>query len=152
MDCGGGDFVRPVEIALIRSCTVELNEGAEDDALVVGPGILAVVDAVGCQAVVDGVIGVDHACVEEPGPLLLRGLDIGCAVCGGDAVCEMRRDGEEEFIGDGVDVGVGLRPVDAAVAVGWAAGGHLVEDADGGVEVGLFAGYVVGLDPLSVVS
>lgn len=51
---------------------VELDEGAEDDALVVGPdGATVIFAGDEVKTVVDCVFGVDHARVAEPGPGLL---------------------------------------------------------------------------------
>lgn len=144
LDGGLGDAGGGVEERSVSSGLVELDEPPEDDALVVGPGRLAVVLALIVEAVVDEVVLVDEAAVLKPRPLFVGNLQVlGVA---GDAVREGRSHGEVELVGDGADVFAVLLPVDAAVARGALSGLHILEDADGGVEILLLAGHIVGAD------
>ena len=146
VDGGIGNVLSQRDVVLIRHCKEQLDQAAEDDALVVRPRVEQVVLAVGVQPVVDGVVLVDHARGLEPGELALRPADIEVFV--GSAVGQVRRHRKEEFVRDGVGVGAVLGPPDAAIgAVGRPSGRHAVEDALGEAEVLLVLGEVVGIDP-----
>jgi len=147
VDRGGGDCLCGGDVGgAVAGCLGELDEGAEDDALVVGPDGAVVGVAGGVEAVADGVVRVDHPRALEPFPLGEGGGEVVRGVAG-DAVGEVGGGGEVELVGDGVDVGLALVPPDAAVAGGGGAVGHVVEDVDGFLEVLLLAGYVVDFDP-----
>ncbi len=68
-DGGGGDIHRLVEERGVARGLGQLDEAAEDDALVVGPGLHPVVLAVVGEPVVDQVVSVDQPAVLEPIPL-----------------------------------------------------------------------------------
>lgn len=144
LDGSLGDFGRAREVALVAGGAGQLGQAAEDDALVVGPGDAVVVVAAVVEAVVDEVLGVDHAAVLEPLPLVLGDLEV--LLVAGDAVGERGGDGEVQLVGNGVYVGAVLVPVDAAVARPAEAGLHVLEDGDGGIEEKAVVGDVVGVD------
>src|SRR5579875_226575 len=55
-DGGGSDFVGCGEQRAVVTCLIEFGQAAEDDALIVGPGGLAVVAAVCVEAIVDEMV------------------------------------------------------------------------------------------------
>ena len=131
----------------VDGSVVELDEPGEDDALVVGVDGGVVVLAGGVvEAVVDEVLGVNEARVAEPIPLAQSPVEVGLFLGSGDAVGEGGGDVEEEFVGDGAVVGGGFRPEEAA-AGGVVAFGLVLEDVDGGAEVGGVVRLVVGFEP-----
>lgn len=74
---GVGDGARRVEVRRVARRPVQLHEPAEDDALVVRVGRLAVVLARRrVEAVVDEAVAVDHARVAEPLPGFLRAGEV----------------------------------------------------------------------------
>ena len=94
---GGGDVC-----CVGREGGVHLDEGAENDALIVGPHRAAVVLAGGeVEAVVDGIVSVDHAGCAEPGPGFLRPIEVVGFSVGRGAVGEVGGDGDEEFVFNG---------------------------------------------------
>lgn len=128
------------EIAWVRGGFVQFDKAAKDDALVVAPTVYfikliisacyifissqrhhlhscPVILAVRREAIVDGVVLVNHPAGREPLPFLLRPVDIILAVL--RTVGQMSCDGEEELVRNGVDVGFRRVPPDTAiVAVG----------------------------------
>jgi hypothetical protein len=57
------------------------------------------------QPIIDGTFGVDHAGGLKPFPFSLRPINIIARVAG-NAIGQMRRNGEKQLIGDGVDIRV----------------------------------------------
>ena len=77
---------------------------------------LSVVLTVIRQTIIDGALLVEHFTVPEPFPLALSPVEVFLAVRG--TVRQMRSNGQEELVGDGVDiVGVEVR-IDARVTAG----------------------------------
>jgi len=125
----------------------KLREGAEDYALVVGPGGRPVVLAGGVEAVVDQRMRVDHSGCGEPLPLACGPIEIRGLPLDGRSPGQARRHGQEELVGDGVLISPRLAPPDAAVAGGVPAAGHVGEDGLGHREVAGVTRPVVGIDP-----
>src|SRR5580698_5285320 len=94
---------------------VQRGEPTEDDALVIGPGRLAVILARRGEAVVDEVRRVDEPAGVEPGQLFLSPLQVrrlvGYQVKAGGQL-------QEEFVGDGVLIVVRGLPYEPAAALG----------------------------------
>src|SRR3569833_1137583 len=124
---------------------VELAQPAEHDALVVGPGRLAVVGAAAGEAVVDQMVTVDHAAALEPRPLVLGPAQVRRVT--GNAVVQGRGELEEQLVRDGVLVVLGLAPPDAAAAGAVPVGEHVVRVRTCGAEVAAVPGQVVSVDP-----
>lgn len=124
---------------------VQLGQRGQDDALVVGPGGLAVVGTGVVEAVADHPVGVDHAAVPEPVPAALRPFQV-CGVAGG-AVVQGRVELDEQLVGDGVLVVPVRAPPDSAAAGAVPVRVHVVRVDSRGVEVAAVAREVVGIDP-----
>ena len=89
---------------------VEFNEGAKDDALIVGPNGPAVVGTV-LQPIVDEILRVDHSRLLEPCPLVLSDVEIVLFVA--HPVGKVRCNTQIQFVRDSVDVCVSFIPPDA---------------------------------------
>ncbi|KAI6769353.1 hypothetical protein HG531_010457 [Fusarium graminearum] len=130
-------------LVVVAGCKCKLDKAAQDNTLVVGPGLQTVVLAVVGKSVVDQPILVDHATVLEPVPLLLGDLEV-CAVVG-DASCQRSSRHQVEFVGDSIHVTrtffAFLLPPDATTFRS-SAGLHVVEDVDGSLEVLRVSGSV----------
>lgn len=143
VDGGVGNGRSSGEERPVSGGLVELAEAAEDHTLVVRPCGQAIVLAVGVESVVDEVVGVDHAAVLKELPLSIGNVEVRGV--GRHTVGEGGGDRKVQLVGNGVDVGAVLAPVDAA-AGGSQAGLHVIEDFNGRVEVVLVASGVVGVD------
>ena len=151
---GVGDRFGAREQGRVAGGLVQLGEPSQHDPLVVRPRRLTVVRAhlrvgAGGEPVVDQVRGVDHPAPLEPGPLLLRPIDVAArsAVAGGPVV-EAGGDEQEELVRDRVLVGPGSVPPDTAGARGRVPGpDHVGEDRLGGRQVLWVRGEIVSADP-----
>src|SRR5579859_2416371 len=58
------------QIIRVAGDLIQIGQAAEDDTLIVGPRGLAVVPTIAGQAVINQILGVNHAAVMEPEPLI----------------------------------------------------------------------------------
>ena len=102
-DGGGGDGGGGGEVGWVGGDGgMDFDEGAEDDALVVGPDGAVVVFARGeVEAVVDGVLGVDHARGAEPGPGFEGPVEVVGFFVITDTIGQVSCDRDEELVFNG---------------------------------------------------
>lgn len=77
---------------------------------------LSVVLTVIRQTIIDGALLVEHFTVPEPFPLALSPVEVFLAVRG--TVRQMRSNGQEELVGNGVDIAIVRVRVDSTISTG----------------------------------
>ena len=68
------------------------------------------------QTIIDGALLVEHFTVPEPLPLALSPVEVFLAVRG--TVRQMRSNGQEELVGNGVDIAIVRVRVDSTISTG----------------------------------
>src|SRR3989442_12542062 len=110
-DSGIGNCFSLADIGMVTCNLVHVQQSAQDNALVVGPGGLTIVLAYAGQSIIDQVLGVNHAAFVKPRPLLLSPMQVAFIGCTPIESCSNR---QEEFVGNSVFIITFLGPPDAA--------------------------------------
>lgn len=77
---------------------------------------LSVILTVLRQTIVNGALFVEHVAIPEPLPLALCPVEVFLVV--GGTVCQMCSNGQEELVGDGVDIAIVMVRVDSTITAG----------------------------------